>query len=77
MLTYYLSHQQSLLGSFSFFPPNANLLRLSTIPLIPDLPEATWLGVLEYEGGTSRQGLDVKKFLGRSRTDIGSAGITG
>ena len=47
------------------------------MPLIPDLPAATWLGVLEYEGGTSRQGFDVKKFLGRRRTLIGSAGITG
>jgi hypothetical protein len=35
------------------------------------------LGVLENDGGTSIAGFCVKKFLGRSRTDMDSAGMIG
>ena len=45
------------------------------MPLIPVFPAAIWLGVLEYDGGTSRAGFCVKKLRGRKRTVMGSAGI--
>jgi hypothetical protein len=41
------------------------------------LPSRMLLGVLEKEGGTSIAGFCVKKFLGRSRTDMDSAGMIG
>jgi hypothetical protein len=33
--------------------------------------------VLENDGGTSMAGFSVKKFRGRSNTDMGSAGMMG
>jgi len=39
------------------------------------LPSRIPLGVLEKDGGTSIAGFCVKKFLGRSRTDMDSAGL--
>jgi hypothetical protein len=41
------------------------------------LPSRIPLGVLENDGGTSIAGFCVKKFLGRSNTDMGSAGMIG
>ena len=41
------------------------------------LPSRMLLGVLENDGGTSIAGFCVKKFLGRSRTDMDSAGMIG
>ena len=38
---------------------------------------ATWLGVEQKLGGTSKAGFFKKKFLGRSSKVIGSAGMTG
>jgi hypothetical protein len=41
------------------------------------LPSRMLLGVLENDGGTSIAGFCVKKFLGRSNTDMDSAGMIG
>ncbi|MDB5910648.1 MAG: hypothetical protein JWP34_4762 [Massilia sp.] len=76
-----LPHQAQQL--FPFVPfvspssPKANLLTRSAASSAPFPPASTWLGVLAYEGGTSMTGLDVKKFLGRSSSVMGSAGMTG
>lgn len=52
------------------------LSRLS-YTFIPPSILAFWLGVLAKLGGTSSAGFLRKKFRGRSRRVIGSAGMTG
>jgi hypothetical protein len=62
--------QASLLGGFSFAPPNASRDIESTMPLTADLPDFRSAGDTEYEGGTSMHGFDVKKFLGLRKVSI-------
>jgi len=56
---------------------NASLLNLSVASVTPVPLAATWLGVLQKLGGTSKTGLLVKKLRGRNNSVIGSTGMTG
>jgi hypothetical protein len=57
-------------------PPHTTTLVLS-FPSLPFFPASTSPGVLAKLGITSSAGFLTKKFLGRSRSVIGSAGMTG
>lgn len=57
-------------------PPQTLKLPSSPFSTPPFFP-ATWLGVRALLGGTSNAGFLLKKCRGRSKSDMGSAGMTG